>query len=115
MKLSNTVIPAIVSALTLIMLTGCCTTTCQVAKPFNGKDLSNWSFRGDPVKAKWTVGTPEMLKENNKRLAAKWGTGAMINLAAEHGDSLDIYSNEKFGDSHIELEVMVPKGSNSGG
>ena len=38
----------------------------------------------------------------------------MINLAVKHGDSIDIYSNEKFGDCRIELQVMVPKGSNSG-
>jgi hypothetical protein len=38
----------------------------------------------------------------------------MINLAAKHGDSIDIYSKGKFGDCRIELQVMVPKGSNSG-
>jgi len=38
----------------------------------------------------------------------------MINLAGKHGSSLDIYSKAKFGDCRIELEVMVPKGSNSG-
>jgi len=114
MKLSNTVILAIVSALAVTMLTGCYEDCKTVKKPFNKKDLSNWSLRGDAAKSKWTVGTPEMIKENNKRLAAKWGTEAMINLAAEHGDSVDIYSNEKYGDCHIELELMVPKSSNSG-
>jgi len=113
MKLSNKVIFAIVSALAMTMLTGCYE-NCKIAKPFNTRDLSNWSLVGDPAKSKWTVGTPEMIKENNKMLAAKPGTGAMVNLAAEHGDSVDIYSNEKYGDSHIELELMVPKGSNSG-
>ena len=38
----------------------------------------------------------------------------MINLTAKHGDSIDIYSRETFGDCRIELQVMVPKGSNSG-
>jgi hypothetical protein len=38
----------------------------------------------------------------------------MINLTGKHGGSLDIYSKAKFGDCRIELEVMVPKGSNSG-
>ncbi len=114
MKLSNTVIPAIVTALAMTMLTGCYENCKTVKKPFNNKDLSNWSFKGNPAKSKWTVGTPEMVKQNNKRLASGLGNEAMVNLAAEHGDSLDIYSNAKFGDSHIELEVMVPKGSNSG-
>ncbi len=113
MKLINLAVFATASALAMTMLTGC-TGNCKVAKPFNGKDLSNWSLNGDAAKSKWTVGTPEMVKENNARLAAKPSNEAMVNLAAEHGDSVDIYSNEKFGDCHIELELMVPKGSNSG-
>jgi hypothetical protein len=43
------------------------------------------------------------------------GGNEMINLTGKHGGSLDIYSKEEtFGDCRIELEVMVPKGSNSG-
>ena len=38
----------------------------------------------------------------------------MINLAAQHRDSVDIYSEAKFGDCRLELQVMVPTGSNSG-
>ncbi len=38
----------------------------------------------------------------------------MINLAAQHRDSIDIYSKAKFGDCRVELEVMVPEGANSG-
>jgi hypothetical protein len=55
-----------------------------------------------------------MSAENPKLLVNKGGQGAMINLAGRHGDSLDFYSKEKFGDCRIELEVMVPQGSNSG-
>lgn len=114
MKKLNFVILAMAIALMTTTLMGCCEKCKTVKKPFNKTDLSNWSVQGDPAKSKWTVGTPEMIKENNKRLAAKPGKEAMVNLAAEHGDSINIYSNDKFGDCHIELEVMVPKGSNSG-
>jgi hypothetical protein len=38
----------------------------------------------------------------------------MINLAAKHGDSIDIFSDKKFGDCRIELQLMVPQNSNSG-
>jgi hypothetical protein len=38
----------------------------------------------------------------------------MINLVERHGQSLDLYSKAKFGDCHIEVEVMVPRGANSG-
>ncbi|MGD2094315.1 MAG: DUF1080 domain-containing protein, partial [Phycisphaerales bacterium] len=63
---------------------------------------------------KWVVGTAEMSSKNQQMLVNKGGIGEMINMAAEHGDSLDIYSKEKFGDCLIELQLMVPKGSNSG-
>jgi hypothetical protein len=82
---------------------------------FNGKDLNNWVVKGDKEKSKWAVGTPAMSSENPKLLVNKGGEGAMINLADRHNDSLDFYSEEKdFGDCRIELEVMVPQGSNSG-
>ena len=82
---------------------------------FNGKDLNDWAVKGDKEKSKWVVGTAEMSSENPKLLVNKGGDGGeMINLAARHGDSIDIFSNEKLGDCRIELEVMVPKGSNSG-
>jgi len=81
---------------------------------FNGKDLNNWALKGSKQKSKWVAGTAKMSSENPKLLVNKGGDGEMINLAAKHGDSIDIYSKEKFGDCRIELQVMVPKGSNSG-
>ena len=38
----------------------------------------------------------------------------MINTPAGHGKSLDFYSGKKHGDGIITLDLMVPKGSNSG-
>ena len=55
-----------------------------------------------------------MSTENPRLLVAKAGGSEMINLTGDHGSSLDLYSNAKFGDCRIGLEVMVPKGSNSG-
>lgn len=81
---------------------------------FNGKDLDDWVVKGDRKKSKWIVGTAAMSSENPKLLVAKSGQGEMINLAEHHGDSLDLYSKAKFGDCRIEVELMVPKGSNSG-
>ncbi|HOX40132.1 MAG TPA: DUF1080 domain-containing protein [Candidatus Brocadiia bacterium] len=94
----------------------------KAIKPFTGKDLSGWEVNGPKEKNKWVVGIPEMSPADPKQLVSKEltadqkakGEGAMINLAAKHGDSLDFFSTEKFGDCHIELELMVPQGSNSG-
>jgi sugar phosphate isomerase/epimerase len=81
---------------------------------FNGKDLGNFQVKGDKEKSKWVVGTAKVSADNPALLVNDGGHGDMINLASKHGDSIDIYTKEKFGDCRIELELMVPKGSNSG-
>jgi hypothetical protein len=80
---------------------------------FNGKYLDSWQVKGDREKSKWVTGTAK-LSDNPKLLVNKNGHGEMLNLAYEHGDSIDITTSEKFGDCRIELQLMVPKGSNSG-
>jgi len=81
---------------------------------FNGKDLDDWQVKGESQKSKWVVGTAKMSPDDPKLLVNDGGQGEMINLASKHGDSIDIYSQEEFGDCRIELQLMVPKGSNSG-
>jgi hypothetical protein len=81
---------------------------------FNGRDLGDWQFQGDKEKSKWVVGKAAVSPQNPKQLVAQKGQGEMINLPAKHADSVDIFSKEKFGDCRIELQLMVPEGSNSG-
>jgi len=81
---------------------------------FNGRDLDNWQVKGDKEKSKWIVGISEISPDDPKLLVNKGDHGEMLNLASEHGDSIDIYTKGKFGDCRIELQLMVPKGSNSG-
>jgi hypothetical protein len=81
---------------------------------FNGENLDEWQVKGDDRKSKWAVGKAKVSPRSPKRLVVEKGRGEMINLAAEHGDSIDIFSRAKFGDCRIELQVMVPQGSNSG-
>lgn len=82
---------------------------------FNGKDLTGWQTKTDGTKGsnKWTVGAPR-LAADQAQLDVTAPEGAMVNLAIQHGDSWDIYSKQEFGSCHLELDVMVPKGSNSG-
>lgn len=87
----------------------------RVAQPFNGKDLSNWRTVPGPGSDRWAVGAPAVSPDDPRQLVLADTRGnAMVNLAARHGDSLDLYSLDKFGDCRIELELMVPRGSNSG-
>ena len=81
---------------------------------FNGQDLDDWKLKGNEQKSKWEVGKAKISPDNPKHLVAAKGQGEMVNQPAKHGDSVDIYSEAKFGDCRIELQLMVPTGSNSG-
>src|SRR5688572_5731817 len=88
---------------------------------FNGASLDGWKLRGDnKAKSKWVVGRAVMDPANNGKLKvtvippqADGGPGVREMINAENG-GVDIYSEKMFGDCVIDLEVMVPKGSNSG-
>ncbi len=82
---------------------------------FNGENLDEWVTNPNSGKAnKWTVGKAKVSDDDPKMLVAEEGKGELINVTPEHGASQDIHSKAKFGDCRIEVEVMVPKGSNSG-
>ena len=84
-------------------------------EPFNGKDLKDWSYKAKgKLEPKWVVGTPSLAKDKPNALVASGKEGAMVNVVAGHGQSVDIYSNQKWGSHRIELEVLVAKGANSG-
>jgi hypothetical protein len=87
----------------------------KVSEPFNGKDFAGWKFKGDdPSKRKWQVGTGKINTSNPNELMVESGGKEMVNLLGAGVHSVDIYTEEKWGDVLVELEVMIPKGSNSG-
>jgi len=97
---------------TAIILTG----SVWAEDLFNGKDLSNWQTRPE-AKGKdcWTVGKPALDPANAKNVTVAPGSDAMINVVTAHGQSWDIATKKKFaGPVRIEVELMVPQGSNSG-
>ncbi len=79
--------------------------------PFNGKSLDGWKIKGAAAKSQWAVGTATMNPAKAGELTVGKDAGELVN--AKSG-GVDIYSEATFGDAIIELEVMVPKGSNSG-
>jgi hypothetical protein len=84
-----------------------------VVQPFNGKDLTGWKTRPQgQAQSKWVVGKASLNAENPKRFQVEQGGPELINDTEWGG--LDLYTEAKFGDCLIEVEVMVPKGSNSG-
>lgn len=81
----------------------------RAVTPFNGKDLTGWKLRGKDDKNKWMVGGASV-DDKGKLVHAKDGHD-LVNTA---GGGIDIYTEQEFGDCLVEVEVMVPKGSNSG-
>jgi len=92
----------------------------KTSMPFNGKDLTGWKLKGgDSKKSRWQVGTSVMDEKNPKFLAFSPLTAAtkipeMVNDIQPGTKSVDISTEVKYGDAVIDLELMVPKGSNSG-
>ena len=82
----------------------------QGVEPFNGKDLSGWKLKGPAEKSKWKVGAASL----DPAAPAKFVVAEGAELVNAAGGGVDVYSEAKFGDALIEVELMVPKGSNSG-
>jgi hypothetical protein len=91
----------------------------KVVTPFNGTDLRGWKLHGPKAKSKWVVGRVELDPADARKFkvtpvhpAASGGPAvrALINSAS----GVNILTEHKFGDCTVEVEVMVPKGSNSG-
>jgi hypothetical protein len=102
-----------------LLLAGVARAEDKVIQPFNGTDLKGWKFKGDAKRSAWVVGRCTLDEKNPTKLSvtpippeASGGPAARLLINARSG--VDIYTEEKFGDCTIEVEFMVPKGSNSG-
>jgi hypothetical protein len=86
----------------------------KAIQPFNGKDLQGWKLKGS-TGGKWVVGHAALdPKDPAKLTVLSEGEGQGAVQLVNVSSSVDLYTEEKFGDCTIELEFMVPKGSNSG-
>ncbi|MDD3469769.1 MAG: DUF1080 domain-containing protein [Thermoguttaceae bacterium] len=87
----------------------------NVVKPINGKDLGGWKLKGDNTeKSHWMIGTAQLDPKDATKLVTEPAKGEKAELINAQGAGVDIFTEEKFGDCVIELELMVPKNSNSG-
>jgi len=91
----------------------------KAVNPFNGQDLKGWKLRNEKA-SKWVVGNAVIDEKNPKLLQVQLlksgiksdSTPELVNDTKVGGS--DIYTEAKFGNCQIELELMIPKGSNSG-
>jgi hypothetical protein len=87
----------------------------NVIRPFNRENLNGWKLKGDnQEKSKWVVGKASVDPGDPGKLKVDPLTGQGAELINAQGGGVDIYTEQKWGDAIIEVDVMVPKGSNSG-
>ncbi len=79
-----------------------------------GNNLDNWKIKGNVYKSYWTIGAARLDPKNSKKLVVSDSDQDPSHLVNSKKGQSDIYTKETFGDCTIELEVMVPKKSNSG-
>lgn len=81
-----------------------------IKKPFNEKNLEGWRLK-HAIGSNWVAGTATVSKDDPTKLVVHDEPLELVNV---EGKGVDIFTAEKFGDCLLEIEVMVPKGSNSG-
>src|SRR6266566_9212811 len=81
------------------------------------KDMSGWKYKNQKASLWKVVGDVKMDEANNKQLSPTGEPGVtplLVNdlKVGQHGT--DIYTEKEFGDCEVHVELLVPKGSNSG-
>ena len=77
--------------------------------PFDGKTLAGW--KSQPAgKGKWLVGAAALADKDPTKLIVRDGGSDLINMQP----GANFLTEAKYGDCTVELEFMIPKGSNSG-
>jgi hypothetical protein len=84
-------------------------TALLAESPFDGSSLLGWKLK-EERKSQWKVGEASLDEKDPKKLTLKEGKGDLVNVAP----GCDIFTEARYGDCTIEVEFMVPKGSNSG-
>jgi hypothetical protein len=110
-------LPAV--AVAIALLSGSRAADDKPIEPFNGKDFKGWKLR-DEKKSKWEAlpVTAVELDPKNASQFALTGVSNTLNkdtiLVNMKTGGTDIYTDAKFGNVLVEVEFMIPKGSNSG-
>ncbi len=77
----------------------------------NGKNLTGWRTTEGNAADTLKVGLAKLDPNKPGELLVETGGSDLVNFK---GGAKDFYSEAKFGDALIEVEFMIPKGSNSG-
>lgn len=85
----------------------------RVAQPL-GKTLDGWTLKGNSENSHWKIGIAQISADSPRELIVQPATEQSWELVNAEGHGVDVATEEEFGDCTVELEMMVPKGSNSG-
>jgi hypothetical protein len=77
-------------------------------------DFNEWKLRGPRFMSKWAIGDVKIDPENEEKLIVLLSGKEAAALINKQKGMVDILTKQDFGDCVLELEVMVPKHSNSG-
>jgi len=79
-----------------------------------GVNLDGWGMRGNKFGSQWTIGQARMNPRDPRQLIVSETNSSIPELINAAKGGTDIFTKKVFGDCTVELEMMVPKGSNSG-
>jgi len=114
--MKNLKIQALTVLLTLSMTSLSCGTSSEsgnkssLLQKTGPKQIKGWVIRGDINKSLWTMGKAALDPSDSTKLVVISDGNEMINM----GKSVEIYTEETYGDVHVELEFMIPVHGNSG-
>jgi hypothetical protein len=84
---------------------------------FDGQDLKGWKLRNEKNNH-WVIGVASLDEKEPRQLDVKLNlekkSQELVNDLKPGHHGTDLYTEEKFGDCTVEVEFMIPKGSNSG-
>lgn len=102
-------VPSLVCALVAVF--GGALTAETTPRLFNGKNLDGWNLKQPAERNHWKVGGATLAANHPDVIAFQEEGHCLVNVK---GHGVDLFSEQKFGDCVIDVEVLVPKGSNSG-
>ncbi|HSI36257.1 MAG: DUF1080 domain-containing protein [Phycisphaerae bacterium] len=82
-----------------------------------GKDLAGWKLKNEKASLWKVVGAVAVTPDKPKELSPTGEPGEtpiLVNDLKEKQHGSDVYTEQEFGDCEVHVELMVPKGSNSG-
>lgn len=106
---------AALAALVCVAVTTAAGAQGRVDRPFSGQNLNGWKTKEPAARSQWVVAAAAMDPQKPGDLVLLGPVSPQnAELVNARGGGVDIYTDHKWGDCTIDLELMVPKGSNSG-